>query len=164
LNIEKFLVPGLLSLFPLSELRGGIPYAVLVNGMDPLIAFFFCTVVNFLVIPFAFFFLETIHKFMLRFKLYKSFSDKILERARNKVKKVVTKYGYFGLAIFVAIPLPLTGAYTGVLGAWMLGMDKVKSMIAIAAGVLTAGALVFLAMYLVSMGYDWASIFFQVQK
>ncbi|RPJ09636.1 MAG: ligand-binding protein SH3 [Spirochaetaceae bacterium] len=132
--------------------------------MDPLIAFFFCTVVNFLVIPFAFFFLETIHKFMLRFKLYKSFSDKILERARNKVKKVVTKYGYFGLAIFVAIPLPLTGAYTGVLGAWMLGMDKVKSMIAIAAGVLTAGALVFLAMYLVSMGYDWASIFFQVQK
>jgi uncharacterized membrane protein len=63
-------------------------------------------------------------------------------RARRKVQDAVKRWGYWGLAVFVAIPLPLTGAWTGILGAWVLGMEWRKSMAAVAAGVLVAGIVV----------------------
>ena len=58
------------------------------------------------------------------------------------VKPNGDKYGYWGLAIFVSIPLPFTGAWTGALGAWILGMDRKRSMLVVAAGVLMAGVIV----------------------
>jgi uncharacterized membrane protein len=54
----------------------------------------------------------------------------------------VEKYGYAGLALFVAIPLPITGAYTGTLGAWILGMNRRKTMLAVLGGVIIAGVIV----------------------
>jgi uncharacterized membrane protein len=54
----------------------------------------------------------------------------------------VERFGYVGLAVFVAIPLPLTGAYTGAIGAWVLGMIRWKSILAIAVGVALAGVIV----------------------
>ena len=63
-------------------------------------------------------------------------------RIRRKLHKKVEKYGYFGLTLFVAVPLPITGAWTGTLGAWFFGMDKLKSTLAILLGVLIAGIIV----------------------
>ena len=68
--------------------------------------------------------------------------ERIVERARRKIHGAVERYGYWGLMIFVAIPLPLTGAYTGALGAWVLGMRRGKAMLFIALGVALAGAIV----------------------
>ncbi len=73
---------------------------------------------------------------------------RILERARRKIHSAVERYGYWGLMVFVAIPLPLTGAYTGAIGAWVLGMRRWKSILFIALGVAIAGVVVSLVFLL----------------
>lgn len=136
----------LLSLLPISELRGAIPY-LLANKVAVVPAFLICVGANSLVSPIMYLFLSTLHRLLLHWKLYARGFEKFLERARRKVHEPVEKYGYWGLAIFVAIPFPLTGAWTGALGAWVLGMDWKKSFLAITAGVITAGVVVSLVAY-----------------
>ena len=131
---------------PISELRGGIPLAI-VSGLSPILAFLICTLANIVIIPIVFVFLNTINILLLRIPSYSTFFHKTLERSRNKIHKSIEKYGYLGLAIFVAIPLPFTGAYTGVLGAWALGMNKKKSFASIALGVIIAGVIVTIVSY-----------------
>jgi uncharacterized membrane protein len=131
----------LLSLLPIAELRGGIPYA-LANGMPVAAAFALCVVVNMLVAPIGWLFLSTLHRLLLRWRPYAAVFERLVERARRKVHDAVERWGYWGLAVFVAIPLPFTGAWTGILGAWVLGMEWRKSMAAVAAGVLVAGIVV----------------------
>jgi uncharacterized membrane protein len=136
----------LLSILPISELRGGIPLAI-VYGISPLAAFLVCTLANILIVPIIFIFLDTLNKLFLKIPFYNRFFHHFLERSRHKIHRQVEKYGYLGLMIFVAIPLPMTGAYTGTLGAWALGMDKRKSFVAIALGVIIAGIIVALVSY-----------------
>lgn len=130
-----------LSLLPISELRGAIPYAYF-NGMSLPISFIISTVANALVAPLGFLFLNTLHKWFYHIGLYKRFFDKTVARARVKIEEKITKYGYLGLMLFVAIPLPVTGAWTGTIGAWILGLDKKKSCMYVALGVLIAGIIV----------------------
>ena len=136
----------LLSLAPISELRGAIPFS-LANGMPVWAAFTLCVGVNMLVGPIAWLFLSTLHRLLTRWRPYASAFDRIVERARRKVHAAVERWGYWGLAVFVAIPLPLTGAWTGALGAWVLGMEVRKSLAAVAAGVLVAGVVVTLVAF-----------------
>jgi uncharacterized membrane protein len=131
----------LLSMAPVSELRGGIPWA-LSQGVSPYVAYIVAVLANIVVVPIIFFFLESVHHYFMNIKIYKKVFDRFMERARKKLHKKVEKYGYFGLTLFVAIPLPVTGAWTGTLGAWFFGMDKIKSFFAILLGVLIAGLIV----------------------
>jgi uncharacterized membrane protein len=131
----------LLAIAPISELRGAIPFS-LANGMSLPVAFLICVAANALVGPLAWLFLSTLHRLLSRWKPYASLFDRIVERARRKVHAAVERYGYWGLAVFVAIPLPFTGAWSGTLGAWVLGMEVRKSLLAVAAGVLVAGIVV----------------------
>ena len=131
----------ILSLLPISELRGAIPYA-LYNKVGVIPAFLLCVGFNSLVSPILYLFVSTLHRLLSRWKWYSRAFDRIIERARRKVREPVEKYGYWGLAVFVAIPLPLTGAWTGAIGAWVLGMDAKKSILAITAGVAAAGIVV----------------------
>lgn len=130
-----------LSILPIAELRGGIPYAIF-NGMGPLPAFLLCVAVNCLAGPIVFLFLDTFHKLFLRFQGYRRLFNRLIERSRKRVADAVEKYGYWGLAVFVGIPLPITGAYTGALGAWILGMKRSKSILFICIGVCMAGIVV----------------------
>jgi len=136
----------LLSLLPIAELRGGIPYA-LANGMPVAAAFALCVLVNMLVAPIGWLFLSTLHRLLLRWRPYAAVFERLVERARRKVHSAVERWGYWGLAVFVAVPLPITGAWTGTLGAWVLGMEIRKSLAAVAAGVLIAGVIVTLVAY-----------------
>lgn len=136
----------LLSLLPISELRGGIPLAIAYH-FTPLAAFLICTLVNIIIIPIVFIFLETLNRLFLEIPAYDRFFHKTLERVRHKIHKKVEKYGYLGLMIFVAIPIPGTGAYTGTLGAWALGMSKKKAFAYISLGVIIAGIIVTLVSY-----------------
>ena len=147
MDLNKLLFTAFLTLIPIAELRGGLPFA-LASGMHPLLAYAYCVALNILATPIVFIFLQTLHKILIKCKFYAKIFEKLIERARIKVKAQVDKYGYVGLAIFVGIPLPFTGAYTGALGAWVLGMDKKKSFIAISAGVCAAGILVYIAVQL----------------
>lgn len=141
MNTNTLAWSALLSLIPISELRGAIPFAV-ANGMPLVPAALWCVAWNALAGPIAYVFLATVHKLLYKWKAYAGLFDRFVEKARLKVHKEVEKYGYWGLLVFVAIPLPLTGAWTGALGAWILGMGRRKSMLAIAAGVAVAGIVV----------------------
>lgn len=141
MDLTTFALSAILSLTPISELRGAIPLAV-ARGMPVWLAGLWCVAWNALAGPIAFLFLASAHKLLYRWRRYAGFFDRFVERAREKVRPEVEKFGYWGLLVFVAIPLPLTGAWTGVLGGWMLGMPRRKVLVAVAAGVAIAGIVV----------------------
>jgi uncharacterized membrane protein len=129
------------SMLPVSELRGAIPYGYF-NGINIFIAFLFSVVFNSIAAILLFFFLEYLNHLFLKIKPYRILFDKVVNRARKKVGEKFEKYEYIGLMIFVAIPLPVTGAWTGTIGAWVLGLKKRKAIPWIIAGVLIAGIVV----------------------
>lgn len=131
----------LLSLLPISELRGAIPYAYF-NDIPIFAAFAISVITNAAVGPIAMIFLSTLHKWFYKIDLYKRFFDRTVARTRVKIEEKIKKYGYIGLMLFVAVPLPITGAWTGSLGAWILGLDKKKSCMYVALGVLISGLIV----------------------
>jgi len=147
MSVSVILMTIFLSMIPISELRGAIPYAVLGHKMPIIMAYIISVLANALVGPAVFIFLSSLHKVLVRWKAYNTFFDKFVERTRKKIHAPVEKYGYLGIAIFVAIPLPITGAYTGALGAWVLGMEKYKSMLACALGVVVSGIIVSVIVY-----------------
>lgn len=138
----------ILSMLPISELRGGLPLAILyANQHNIPIALIFplIVMVNILVVFFVFYFLDNIHHLFLRIKIYRKFFDKYVERFQKKVDKFEEKYsvmGFLALILFVAIPLPATGAWSGCLISWLLDLDRKKSIFAISLGVIIAGILV----------------------
>ena len=136
----------ILSILPVSELRGGIPYAIY-SGINPIAAFLISVLANIIVVPVVFLFLDYIHCHLLKIRLYERTFNTFLERTRKKTHRLIEKYGYLGLAIFVAIPLPATGAWTGTLAAWFFGMKRDKSFLAVALGVVTAGIIVTAVVY-----------------
>ncbi len=141
MQLQTVLYSILLSLLPISELRGAIPYA-LSQGMPIVSAYLICVGTNILVGPLVFLFLSTLHRILYFLHFYRIVFDKIVKRSRKRIEEKIDRFGYWGLVIFVAIPLPITGAYTGALGAWVLAMKKRKSFAAIAAGVIIAGFIV----------------------
>lgn len=144
-----------LSFLPISELRGAIPFAV-ARGVPLLQAAGLAVACNALVGPVAFIFLETFHKLLYRWKFYAQTFDRFVASARSKVHEKVERYGYWGIMLFVAVPLPVTGAWTGTLGAWILGMDRKKTMLAVGAGVAIAGIIV---SAVIGLGIGTLSIF-----
>jgi uncharacterized membrane protein len=124
---------------PISELRGGIPLGILKYELDPLLTFFIAVVANALIFFPVFFALRLFYdKVLFRIPLF----NKYLDSLRKRGKPVVDKYGFWGLFLFVAIPLPFTGAYTGTILAWLLGMDWRKAFPAVGVGVVVAGVVV----------------------
>lgn len=151
------LVTIILSFIPVSELRGGMTYGLL-RGIDPLLCFFIAVITNIIAVFFVFFFLDFLHKYFMKINFYRKVFGYFHEKAKKKaegVKSSMMVYGYLALAIFVAIPLPATGAWTGILIAWVLGLERKKSILAVSAGVLVAGVIVFI---LVTSGTKIAGI------
>ena len=138
---DTLLTALVLSLLPISELRGAIPYS-LARGVPWPLAFAVCVGANALVGPLVYLFLSTLHRLLVRWTFYRRLFERLIERSRRKVHDQIERYGYLGLMIFVAIPFPLTGAYTGALGAWILGMERKRTWLAVAAGVVIAGVVV----------------------
>ena len=132
----------LLSILPISELRGGIPYGI-VNNVNPGLTFAIAVIFNFLISFPVFFFLDNLHRYFLKIKSYKSFFNKYVEAKRKSFEKHVgTKFEFWALVIFVGIPLPLTGCYSGALIAWLFNLKRRKSYLALFLGVLIAGIIV----------------------
>jgi len=136
-DLAKFL---LLTVSPISELRGGIPLGISL-GLEPWFTFLVAVVANAMVFFPVFFALRlSYEKVLFRIPLF----DKYLDNLRKRGKPIVDKHGFWGLALFVAVPLPLTGAYTGTILAWLLGMNWRKAFPAVSLGVLVAGIVVLL--------------------
>ena len=136
-EIGKIAIIAILSMLPIIELRGGLIAAALLN-LDGLLSFVVCYVFNILPIPFILLFINWIFKQFRKTKKLGKIVTKMEEKVEKK-KGQIEKYGYWGLFLFVAIPLPGTGAWTGALIAAVLGMSRKKSFLTIAIGVLGAG-------------------------
>ncbi len=130
-----------LSLLPISELRGSIPVG-LASGLNIFIVYSLAVFCNLLVFPIFYLFLSSIHHFFLRFKFYRKSFEVLIEQTRRRARPKIEKYGYLGLTLFVAIPLPVTGAYTGTLAAWFFKMNRRNSFFAVLLGVIIAGIIV----------------------
>lgn len=135
----------LIAALPVIELRGAIPYAQGVLGMSPLTALFWSLLGNLLAVLLLLKFLGPVSLFLSkRIVLCKHIFDWVFARTRRK-SKLVEKYGPLGLIIFVAVPLPATGGWTGSILAFLLGVSFMRAMPAIATGLLIAGVVVTLA-------------------
>ena len=139
LKYGKELLVFIISILPILELRGGILAASLI-GLKPLNGYIAAIIGNTIPVPLILLFISRILKWMETSKvnLFKKIS-KWLNNKVDKNKDKIEKYGYFGLVLFVGIPLPGTGAWTGCLIAALLGMDKKKSFLFTILGVLMAG-------------------------
>ena len=136
------IIAFILSMLPIIELRGGI-IAGRALGLSPIPTFIICYIGNILPVPFIIWFIKRIIEWMRNSKI--KFFNKFVKWLDKKVdskKSQIEKYGFLGLVLFVGIPLPGTGAWTGCLIAAMLDMDKKKSFIAAAIGVLMAGIII----------------------
>ena len=141
----------LLTIAPITELRVGLPLGIkyaLDTGTPWLLVFILIVLVNILMIFFIFYFLDHLHKLFMKIKIYEKLFNKYLKKFQKKVDKFEAKYStseILGLMVFVAIPLPGTGAWTGCLLAWLLKLDRKKSLLGISLGVIIAGLLVLFA-------------------
>jgi uncharacterized membrane protein len=137
-----------LTILPVFELRGGLPiiveYAVR-NGVSVWPYFIIVLILNVLIIFPIFLFLDFLHTGFMKFGFYRRVFGRFFLRAQKKAEKVQKRFdnlGYLALMLFVAVPLPGTGAWTGTIVAWMLGLKRLPSFIAIALGVILAGFIV----------------------
>ncbi len=145
----KYLLVFFISMVPLIEIRASIPYALAVIDGGANLNFFLCCVIavvgNMLPVPFIFFFARKVLEWGKDKKLIGKFFTWCLEKGHKGGVTLMEKTGkgvYWALFLFVGIPLPGTGAWTGTLAASILDMDFKKSVIAIVSGVILAGTIV----------------------
>lgn len=134
----------IVSLLPILELRGGILVGFLL-GMDLLPSFIIAFIGNIIPVPFILMFIKFIFKKLKKTRM-KGFIEKIENKAMSKSDQI-QKYAYLGLFLFVGIPLPGTGAWTGSLIAALLEMDNKKSFGIIVLGVIMAGIIISILSY-----------------
>ncbi len=142
----EFILTLLVSMIPVVELRGGIPFGV-AAGLPVWAAYLAAVIGNLLPVPFIVVYIRRIFMFMRQhMPRLNSVVDKMEQKAHLKSASVL-KYQYLGLAIFVAIPLPGSGAWTGALVAAFLDMRLKKAMPSIVGGVLSAGLIISILSY-----------------
>ena len=144
-NIPTQLIPFLVSLFPVLEIRGGMIAARALN-IDFIQAFLVCYLGNMIPIPFILLFIRKIFVLMRKVEFFGKIVDKLEARA-DKKKDTIVKYQEWGLLLFVAIPLPGTGGWTGALIAALMDLRMKKCLPIIAIGVFVAGLIMSLITY-----------------
>ena len=144
--LKSFFYTLFISMVPIIELRGGLPIGV-ASGLSLPEAYFAAVIGNLIPVPFIILFIRRIFSFIRKYmpKL-NDMVDKLENKAHLKGRKV-KKYQKLGLFIFVAIPLPGTGAWTGALFAAFLDIRLKDAILPIFAGVLTAGLIIMMLTY-----------------
>lgn len=149
---SQILVGLLFTILPITELRVGLPIVieyVTRNNLSIWPYFSLVLVLNILIIIPIFIFLDFFHDFFYKkWNLYRKTFGWAIDRVRFKIKNINEKSGlikYLVLMVFVAVPLPGTGAWTGTLIAWATGLKRINSFIAISLGITIAGFLILFA-------------------
>lgn len=140
------LIVFLVSMIPILELRGGMIIASL-YGFNLFKAFAICIVGNVIPIPFILWLITPVFRWMERWKIFRPLVEKLEAKATGKKSEKIRKASFWGLLLFVGIPLPGTGAWTGSLIAALLDLDKKRSLVAAILGVLLASVIMALISY-----------------
>ncbi len=145
--LKEYLIAFFISMVPLIELRGGVPYAIAI-GLPVVPAYVVCIIGNMLPVPIIFLFARKVLEWGKDKKYIGKFFTFCLEKGHKGGEKLKEKAGkglFWALLIFVGIPLPGTGAWTGTLAASILDMDFKSSVMAVLLGVVLAGCIMGLA-------------------
>jgi len=129
------------SMFPWLESRYVIPYSMLHLGWEWWQAFPIAILGNILPIPFILLFFHYVEKFLRNYESWTRFMDWLFAKTRSRADAKIRRYEHLGLLIFVAIPLPFTGAWTGALIAYLFDLKFAKSIITILIGVVIAACI-----------------------
>lgn len=155
IDISDILKVLLIAASPVSELRGAIPLAILLYGFPWYYAFLFGVLGNLLPVPFLLLFLDSITRALGKVAFISPVIKWVLARALRQ-SATMERYERIGLALFVAIPMPFTGAWTGSIAAVLLHLKFRYAIISIIIGILIAGVVVTLVAML---GWTLAGIF-----
>ena len=143
----KELIVFIISLLPILELRGGLIAAALLK-VNPVTGYIISVIGNIIPVPFILLLIEKILDWMIKSKVkffnkFAGWLDKKVEKHKSKIEK----FGYWGVVLFVGIPLPGTGAWTGSLIASVLELDRKKTFLAVLAGIFMASVIMMLFSY-----------------
>ena len=131
---------AVISTLPIVELRGAVPVGINAFKMPWWKVYLIAVAGNMLPIPFILLLLGPVSNFLMRFAIGRKFFDWLFARTRKKSASI-EKYEALGLTLFVAIPLPVTGGWTGAMAAFLMGIPFWKSMLYILMGVMIAGVI-----------------------
>ena len=145
LKYGRELIVFIISLMPILELRGGLIAAALLN-LNIVRAFIVCFIGNIIPIPFILWLITPIFSYLKKTKLFSGFVNKLEKKAMGK-KDQIERLEYIGLLLFVGIPLPGTGAWTGCLIVALLIMEKKTAMLYDILGVILAGIIMLVFSY-----------------
>lgn len=151
--IYDLLIAMLWSVSPLGEAKFGIPYALL-NGVNIYLAFLFCFVANVMVFPIMTFFLDVINRYFVRWYYYKKAAIYVARRAKSGAGNNVKKYGFWGLMIFVLVPIPGTGVYAGTIAAYLFGIERKPAFLANTIGIFISCLIVWVTTLLAMKGFN----------
>jgi len=140
-GIPPELVIVIIAALPIIELRGAIPFGINLLGMPWYSVLPLAIIGNILPVPFILLFIEIVAGWLSRIPVFEKFFSWLFERTRRK-SSIIERYKRIGLALFVAVPLRVTGAWTGSLAAVLLSLERKWAGLAILAGVLIAGIIV----------------------
>jgi len=143
----------LLSLSPFGESKVGIPFGLL-NNINIYLVFVLCLAANILVFPLMTFFLENVNRRLLRWNFYKTSAIYVARRAKTGSGKQIKKYGFWGLLIFVMIPLPGTGVYAGSIASYIFNIEKKRAFLANSIGITLSAIIIWGTTILTMTGWD----------
>jgi len=150
-NIGNYLAVFFTSMTPIGELRASIPLGLGVLKLDIYSTIILSIIGNFIPAVIIIYALEPISKFLMkRFKLMDRFFNWLFNRTRKKYYKKFEKYSCFALSIFVGIPLPVTGAWTGSVIAFVFGFPRKRALLDVFIGILMAATIVTLVWFFAS--------------
>ncbi len=138
------LITFVIATLPVSELRGAIPWALSAGGLQWQEAYFYAVLGNFLPVIPLLLLLQPVSLRLRKYSIWDRFFSWLFERTRRR-SRVVERFEVLGLILFVAIPLPVTGAWTGTVAAFLFGIRFRHAVPAVLAGILIAGVVVTLA-------------------
>ena len=150
----KILALVLVTFIPALELRASIPLGILSGkakifgltlqgfGLNFILVFIVCVISNIILGILVYFFLDKFVKHLIAFKLFAKYYDRKVKKTQRKIEPYVKKYGTLGISLFIGLPLPGSGSYTGALGAYLLGLGYKKFIIANFIGVIIAAIIV----------------------
>lgn len=153
---NNYVLIVLLTLAPFLELRASIPYGLWETDEPWFVVVALAIVVNIVLGPVVYFLLDKLLHIALRIRWINRFWDHTIVKTQKKIHPLVEKYGVLGLGLFIGVPLPGSGVYSGAFGGYVLGFTKKEFYIATVVGVLIAGAAVTAIAILVGEG---ASLF-----
>ena len=152
--LETLFYTFLLSISPFGEARAGIPYAI-INDMPLAWAFAVSLLANLFIFPVLMWLIDTFSVRLWPNRLYRRSVLKLSKRAKRGVGADIQKYGFWGLMVFVMIPLPGTGAYMGTIAAYVLRIERGKAFLAVSLGVFISCILMAAGSYYGNMGLNY---------